>query len=68
LNRCLMKRVDGMTPFGAWHGKKSAVRHLRTFGCIVYVRKMMPNLKKLVDHGCKMIFIGYESGSRAYCA
>jgi hypothetical protein len=28
----------------------------------------MSHLKKLEDRGCKMIFIGYESGYKAYRA
>jgi hypothetical protein len=44
------------------------VHHLRTFGCIVYVRNMTPHLKKLEDRGRKMIFVGYGSGSKAYRA
>jgi hypothetical protein len=68
LNRCPAKRVDGMTPFEAWHGRKLAVHHLRTFRCIVYVGNMTPHLKKLEDCGRKMIFVGYESGSNAYHA
>jgi hypothetical protein len=65
LNRCSTKSIDGMTPFEAWHGMKPAVHHLRMFGCIVYVRNTMPHLKKMEDRGRKMIFIGYESGSKA---
>jgi hypothetical protein len=38
------------------------------FGCIVYVRNMAPHLKKLEDRGRKMIFVGYECGSKAYRA
>jgi hypothetical protein len=68
MNRCLMKSVDGMTPFEVWHGRKLPVHHLRMFGCIMYVRNMTPHLKKLEDHGSKMIFVGYESGSKAYRA
>jgi hypothetical protein len=68
LSRCLMNSVDGMTPFEAWHGWKPTVHHLRTFGCIVYVRDTMLELKKLEDRGRKMIFVGYESGSKAYHA
>ena len=60
LNRCPTKSVEGMTPFEAWYGKKPAVHHLKTFGCIVYVRNTAPHLKKLEDHGRKMIFVGYE--------
>jgi hypothetical protein len=68
LNRYLTKSVDGMIPFEAWHGRKPAVQHLRTFGSIVYVRNTTPHLKKLEDRGRKMIFISYESGSKAYRA
>jgi hypothetical protein len=66
LNRCPMKSVDGMTPFEVWHGKKPAVHHLMMFGCIVYVQNTMSHLKKLEDRGRKMIFVGYESGSKEY--
>jgi hypothetical protein len=68
LNRCPTKSVDGMTLFEVWHGRKPAVHHLRTFRCIVFVRNMMSHLKKLEDHGRKVIFIGYESGSKVYRA
>jgi radical SAM superfamily enzyme YgiQ (UPF0313 family) len=68
LNRCPMKSVDGMTLFEAWHERKPMVHHFRTFMCIVYVQNTVPHRKKLEDHGCKMIFIGYESGSKAYRA
>jgi hypothetical protein len=68
LNRCPTKSVDGMTPFEAWHGRKPMVHHLKTFRCIVYVRNTTPHLKKLEDRGRKMIFVGYESDSKAYRA
>ncbi|WVZ83575.1 LOW QUALITY PROTEIN: hypothetical protein U9M48_030707 [Paspalum notatum var. saurae] len=57
-----------MTPYEAWFGNKLAVHHLRTFGCIVYVKNMKSNLKKLEDRGQRMVFIGYEKGSKAYRA
>jgi hypothetical protein len=44
------------------------VHHLRTFGCIMYVRTTTLHPKKLKDRGRKMIFVGYESGSKAYHA
>ena len=68
LSRCPTKSVEGMTPFQAWHGKKSAVHHLRIFSCIAHVRNSSPHLKKLEDRSQKMIFIGYEAGSKAYRA
>ncbi|CAA6675270.1 unnamed protein product [Spirodela intermedia] len=45
-----------------------AVHHLKVFGCIAYVLNTTPHLKKLEDRGRKMIFIGYEYGSKAYRA
>jgi hypothetical protein len=68
LNRCRTKSIDDMTPFEAWYGRKPAVHHLRTFGCFMYVRNTTPHLKKLEDRGHNMIFVGYESGSKAYRA
>jgi hypothetical protein len=66
LNRCPTKSVDGTTPFKAWHLRKPTVHHLMTFGCIMYVWNKTLHLKKLEEHGRKMIFVGYESGSNAY--
>jgi hypothetical protein len=68
LNMCPTKSIDCMTPFEAWHGRKPTVHHLRTFECIVYVQNTTPHLKKMEDHGRKMIFVGYKSGSKAYRA
>jgi hypothetical protein len=68
LNKCPMKSIDDMTSLEAWHRRKSMVHHLRTFGCILYVRNTTPHLKKLEGRGHKMIFVGYESDSKAYCA
>jgi hypothetical protein len=36
--------------------------------CVVYVKDTKLNLKKLEDRGWKMIFVGYERGSKAYRA
>jgi hypothetical protein len=46
LNRSPTKGVVGKTPYEIWHGKKSTVHHLRTFGCIAYVKNTSPNLKE----------------------
>jgi hypothetical protein len=61
------KANHGKTPFELWYGRRPAVHHLRTFGCISYVKDTTPHLKKLDDRGRKGIFIGYEKGSKAYC-
>jgi transposase InsO family protein len=41
LNMCPMKSTSGMTSFEAWHRRRPTVHHLRTFGCIRYVRNTM---------------------------
>jgi hypothetical protein len=55
-----------MTPFKAWHGRKSRVSHLKVFGCTASVKLVGPNLTKLSDRSRKMIFIGYETGTKGY--
>jgi hypothetical protein len=37
MNMCSTKSMDGMIPFEVWHGKKPAVHHHMTFGCIIYI-------------------------------
>jgi hypothetical protein len=55
-----------MTPYEAWHGRKPAVHHLRTFGCVAHVKRLGPGIDKLADRSTPMIFVGYEEGSKAY--
>lgn len=66
LNRSLTKSLDGVTPYEAWHGRRPTVEHLRVFGCVGYVKTAKPNLRKLDDRSTRMVFIGYEQGSKAY--
>ena len=53
-------------PFEAWHKKKPNVSHVRTFGCVAHVKHNGPSLSKLSDRSSKMVFIGYESGTKGY--
>jgi hypothetical protein len=66
LNRSPTKSLDGVTPYEAWHGKKPRVDHLRIFSCIGHVKKVGPGIKKLSDRSQKMVFIGYEAGTKGY--
>ncbi|WVZ62135.1 hypothetical protein U9M48_011916 [Paspalum notatum var. saurae] len=45
LNRASTKALDGQTPFEAWHGRKPDVSHLRTFGCVGYVKVTKPGVQ-----------------------
>jgi len=66
LNRSPTKSLRGRTPYEAWHNRKPKVHHLRTFGCVVYAKKVGPGLSKLSDRSTKMVFIGYETGTKGY--
>ena len=39
---------------------------LKVVGCVAYVKKVRPHLSKLDDRGIKVVFIGYQDGSKAY--
>jgi hypothetical protein len=66
LNRASTCALDGNTPYEAWHGKVPAIHYFCKFGCITHLKITRPNLKKLDDWSHKVIFIGYEVGSKAY--
>jgi len=64
LNRCPTKALNDLTPFEAWHRRKPTVSHLRTFGCVTHVKKIGPGVSKLTNRSSKMVFIGYDSGTK----
>lgn len=39
---------------------------MRAFGCVAYVKLVGPGLTKLSDRSARMVFIGYESGTKGY--
>jgi 2,3-bisphosphoglycerate-independent phosphoglycerate mutase len=66
LNRSPTKSLNGVTMFEAWHGRKPSVKHMKNFGCIGHVKKIGPGIQKLSDRSQKMVFIGYEEGTKGY--
>ena len=66
LSRAPTKSLKGRTPYEAWYNKKPKVHHLCTFGSVVYVKKVGPGISKLSDRSTKMVFIGYETGTKGY--
>lgn len=66
LNHSPTKAIAEKTPFEAWHGRKPKVSFLRTFGCVAHVKTVRPHLGKLEDKSTKMVFLGYEAGSKVY--
>ena len=66
LNRSPTRSLDSITPYEAWHHRKLNLSYLRTFGCVVHVKKVGPGVRKLDDCSTLMVFVGYEEGSKAY--
>ena len=66
LNRSPTKSLEEKTPYEAWYGRKPSVGHLRVFGCRVHVKTVGSHLKKLSDRSKKMVFFGYEEGTKGY--
>jgi hypothetical protein len=66
LNRSPTTALDGMTPYQAWYEKKPPVHYLKVFGCVAYIKQLHPHPSKLEDRGQKVVFIGYESTTKAY--
>lgn len=66
LNRSPTKSLDGKTPFEVWYGRKPSVRHLRTFGCKVFAKRIQPGITKLADRSTPGVFLGYEPGTKGY--
>jgi transposase InsO family protein len=59
------KALNGMMSYEAWHGRKSAVSHLRVFGCLGLIKEF-GHIGKLDDRSIPGVFIGYAEGSKAY--
>jgi transposase InsO family protein len=66
MNRCPTKAVWNKTPFKAWSGRKSSIKHLKVFGCICYVQIPKEKRYKLDETSEKCIFVGYSSMSKGY--
>jgi hypothetical protein len=65
LNRSPTKSLNDRTPYEAWHGRNSAVSHLRVFGCLTFAKELS-HIGKLNERSTLGVFIGYAEGSKAY--
>jgi hypothetical protein len=66
LDRSPTKSLEGITPYEALYGKKLRVEHLRVFGSVGLVKNIGPAVKKLSDRSTRMVFLGYEEGTKGY--
>ena len=57
---------SGQTPYQLWFGDKPHLKHLRVFGCVVYVHVPDGERKKLDQKAVKLRFIGYTETTGNY--
>jgi hypothetical protein len=46
--------------------RRGTGRNLLYIGCVAYIKQVCPHLAKLDDRGIKVVFIGYQDGTKAY--
>ena len=56
-----------MTPHELFNGRTPNISYLYVFGCRAWVYMPKDQQKKWDANSQQMIFVGYESGSKAYC-
>jgi len=66
LNRAPTKSLKDQTSYEAWFGRKPGVKHLRTFGCKAYVKRVGPGISKLSNRSTPGVLLGYEPGTQIY--
>ena len=57
--------LESQMPYKAETGRKPNVRHLREFGCDIWILDESINRLKLDPRSKKMIFVGFMDGSKA---
>lgn len=58
LNKCLTKRLEGITPEECWYGVTPSLRHLEVFGSIEHKHVPDQLRKKLDDKSSQMVLMG----------
>lgn len=66
INRVGTRALINQTPYEALKKRKPNVEHLRVFGCVSYAKVEFPHLRKLDDRSRILVYLGTETGSKAY--
>jgi hypothetical protein len=63
-NRSPTQALDGKTPFGAWHGQKPDIGHLRKFGCLAFLYVPDGQRSKLDPKARRCLLLGYVHNTK----
>ena len=66
LQNMLPAAGDDKTPYEKWTGRMPDPSYLRRFGCLAYVAVPTEKRQKLDSKARKLIFVGYEEGTKGY--
>ncbi|KAI5314278.1 hypothetical protein L3X38_043454 [Prunus dulcis] len=66
LNRCPTKALSKKTPFEAYGGRKTGIKHLKVFGSLCYAHVPKQQRQKLDLASKRCIFLGYGSCEKGY--
>lgn len=65
-NRCPTRKLQNMTPYEVWCGRKPSVKHLRTFGACAVALDKSGGKSKFEAKGKQFIMVGYSTTAKAY--
>lgn len=66
LNRLPTRVLIEKTPYEAWTGNKPDLSHLRTFGCVAYMKVPSNQISKLDDRSRMLVYLGRDPGTKGY--
>ncbi|XP_076918426.1 uncharacterized protein LOC143578844 [Bidens hawaiensis] len=66
INRVPTRALVDQTPYERFKKKKPIIEHVRVFGCMAYAKIDNVHLKKLDDRSRQLVYLGSETGSKAY--
>lgn len=65
-NRTPAKKIDYLTPYEIWYGKKADISNFRVFGSYVYAHIPKEKRVKFDSKAKKYRFVGYQDGIKGY--
>ena len=66
INRTPTMVNDGLTPYEKLLGKPSSYEHIKTFGCLCYVKNSNKQQDKFDSRAEKCVFVGYPKGQKGW--
>jgi hypothetical protein len=66
INRTPTMVNDGVTPYEKLFGKPPSYEHIKTFGCLCYVKNLSKQRDKFDSRAERCVFVGYPKGQKGW--